>query len=129
MANYAEISANIERAFGIPWRVGDVVAGEVTVRDRGRSLIEPANNNSTLSATLHRLGSGEWNDAGTSVSISSTSTDGLLEFSFEPDTEDTYRVVFTLDGDYKAKTEITVRVHDPVDRESAGDGSTWNEPL
>lgn len=115
MASYAELKPNLERPFGLRWRTGEVVAGELYVVDRTRSLFSPSN--STLSATAYRLdGDYSWNKQGNTVTISDTSETGIKEWSFEPETDDLWRVVFTLDGDYKAKNELTLRVHDPLDR-------------
>lgn len=114
MASFAELQVSLAQEFGMPWRLGDIVAGKIYIYDQSKSLFSPSN--STLSATAFQLdGDATWDDSGQTVSISTTATDGVRDWSFEPDEDDLWRVVFTLDGDYKAKTEVTTRVHDPED--------------
>lgn len=129
MAQSANLKPSITRPFGIPWRVGDVVAGELMVEDKSRSTLDPASNNSSVEATAYKLSAGSWDSSAPDVTVSTTGTDGILDFAFEPEEDATYRLVFTLTGDYKAKTEVTVRVHDPVDRKSAGGDTTWDDPV
>jgi hypothetical protein len=114
MADYADITATLEQGYGKPWRVGDVVAGALYIRDRSDSFFSPSN--TTLETTVYRLNNTDhWNEQGNSVTVNTTSTDGVREWRFEPDRDDLWRVVFALTGDFAAKTEITVRVHDPTD--------------
>lgn len=114
MANYAEIRVHIEKAYGLPWRLGDVVAGELHFRDRDRNLLTLGNNTS-IETQAYEFSNGTWSKYGAAnISTSSTSTDGIYEFTFEPADDEIFRLVFKLTGDYKAQSDVTVKVLDPV---------------
>lgn len=116
MSDFADLRANLETGYGLKWRTGDVVAGELHIRDRDRDLIG-IGNSSSLEANVYRLrGDTSWDQQGVDVTIEKTETDGIRHWRFEPDRDDLWRVVFVLDGDYRAQAEITVRVHDPTDQ-------------
>lgn len=140
MADAADVKATVGRAFGLPWRTGEIAYGDVFVMDRSGSLITNSAGSGSFSddfssseydvtTEAYELSGGSWDLAGEDVPIKQTSTDGQFEFKFTPPDNEIYRLVFTVTGDYEGRTEVTIPVKDSTADESAESSRGWNQSV
>ena len=123
--DYAQLKTNVERAYGMPWRVGDLIAGNLILMDRSRNRIDPDTDDTLdpsdvqLEGSAYRKRVATWRSAQNEVVIEPSDTEGEWHFTFEPSEHGLYKLQFKLTGTYQATDYITVNVHDPLEHLAA----------
>ncbi len=128
MPDYANLSIELQRGYGMPWRVGEFVVGTIYVYGRD-GLLGPSDitNGLEFSGSVYKreVGSGagkwgswkrgaqSWEETGLSIAFREVEA-GEYVFAFAPTKERTYRLDIQVTGDVYARSELTVDVEQPV---------------
>lgn len=118
MPDYADLSIELERAYGRSWRVGDIIQGTVYIYGRDGKLTD-SSKTVELSGTVYEQkkdwwsfdggDESDWDSTGISVVFGEVDV-GEHIFAFAPTKERVYRLDIQVDGDIYARTESTISV-------------------